>query len=79
MTADNRIGVWVDEEGRVCRKDSEKEYSPRIYTPLTPDLLPQVLEKARILYDGAGMGSWSAAVEAAQDRTLEELKKLIEA
>lgn len=76
MGAETKTGVWV-EDGKVYRRE-EKQHSPHVYVPLSPDLLDQVVEKARILHNGATMDSWTASVEASQDKTLEELKSLIE-
>lgn len=76
MGTETRTGVWV-EDGKVYRRE-EKQHSPQVYIPLRPDLLDQVVEKARILHNGASMDSWTVSVEAAQDQTLEELKSLIE-
>lgn len=76
MTADNRVGVWV-ERGKVYRRDSDKDYSARVYIPRSPNLLPQVVEKARSLQSDATMDSWTASMETAHNDTVEELKKLI--
>lgn len=76
MGAETRIGVWV-EDGKVYRRE-EKQHSPQVYIPLKPDLLEQVMDKVTILHNGASMDAWTATVEASQDKTLEELKDLIE-
>jgi len=75
MSIDNRVGVWV-ENGEVYRKE-EKQHSPKIYVPLSPDLLEKVVEKARILHNVATMDAWTPSVEASLDETLKELKSLI--
>lgn len=75
MSVDNKVGVWV-EDGKVYRRE-EKQHSPQIYVPLSPDFLEQVIEKAKILHNGATMDAWTPSVEASLDKTLEELKSLI--
>ena len=74
---ERRIGVWV-KNGVVFRRDSEQEPYAREYRPKDPETLERVVALARNLQHGAQMSSTTAAVEAYQDKILEELKGLVD-
>jgi len=71
-----RIGVWV-EDGKVFRRDSEKQVYPSIYEPVDAQDLEKVRLLAESLHSGASMAHWTAQVEAQQDEILEKLNSLI--
>lgn len=71
-----RLGVWV-EDGKVYRRSSEKDFSPKVYIPKDQKDLPKVKRLVERLHSHYSMGSWTSETEYEVDAIFEELKTLL--
>lgn len=70
-----KVGVWIM-NGKIFRRDSEKDSHPKIYTPKNKGDLDKVLSIVRGLRDFETMNQWNAQVENWYDRIHQELSKI---
>lgn len=74
-----KVGVWVGQFKGVRSifwRSSDKDYSPRIFTPRKPEDLSEVQSLVRQLDSDATAGFETAQTEAQRDEIYKNLRKI---